>query len=163
MFRMADDLNTEVASSATTSENNELLIPFDEVLEPIHSDKTDQEHVGDITPDNCAVIAVNINKPIIGSSEEIKSVIMTTELDISNEDLEIKVDEKHSDENNLDSENKLHQINTGVTECLDNDEPIMSIPKVENKMMESISKSEINIVQTDLIVDKNITGINYNL
>jgi len=160
---MADDFNTEAASSATTSENNELKIPFDEALEPIHSDKTDQEHVGDITPDKCAVIAVDINEPIVGSSEEVRSLIMTTEHDISNEGLEIKVDEKHTDENNLGSENKLDQIDTDITECLDNDEPVMSIPNFENKMMESISKIEINIDQTDQIVDKDTTGINYNL
>lgn len=160
---MADDLNTEAASSATTSENNELMNPFDEALEPIHSDKTDQEHVGDITPAKCAVIAVAINEPIVGSSEEVKSLIMTTEHDISNEGLEIKVDEKHTDKNNLGSESKLDQIDTDVTECLDKDESVMSIPNVENKMMESISKIEINIDQTDQIVDKDITGINYNL
>jgi len=155
---MADNLNTEAASSATTTENNEIMIPFDESLETIHSVKTDQEHVDDVTSDNCAINTVDANEPIIGSSEEINSLIMTTEHDISNEDLKIKVDEKL-----LDSENKLDQIDAGVTECMDNDEPVMSIPNVENKIMESLSKIEINIDQADQIVVKDITGIFYNL
>lgn len=156
---MADELKTEVASSATASENNELMIPFDESLELIHSDTTDQEHVEDITPDNCAIIAVDIDEPI-GNSGVINSLIMTTE----HEDLEIKVEEKHTNEKLLviDSENKLDKINTGVTECLDNDDPDMSVPNVKNQIMESISKIEINIDQPDQIVDQDVTGINYN-
>jgi len=90
---------------------------------------------------------------------------MTTEHDISNEDLEINVEEKHTNEKLLviDSENKLDQIDTGVTECLDNDEPAISVPNVENKIMEPVSKIEINNSQADQIVDQDITGINYNL
>jgi len=162
---MADDLNADAASSATASENNELIIPFDESLELIHSDTTDKKHIEDVTPDDCAITTVDINEPIGTTSEVINSLIMTTEHDISNEDLEIKVDEKDTNEKVLviDSENKLDQIDTGVTECLDNDEPAMSVPNVENKIMESISKIEINIDQADQIVDQNITGINYNL
>ncbi|XP_029345723.1 uncharacterized protein LOC100569937 [Acyrthosiphon pisum] len=78
---------------------------------------------------------------------------------MSNEDLEIKDEEKHTDERLLviDGENKLDKIDTGVTECLDNDESAMSVPNVENKIMESISKIEINIDQADQIVDQNIT------
>ncbi|XP_001943720.2 zinc finger MYM-type protein 3 [Acyrthosiphon pisum] len=156
---MADDLNAEAASSATASENNELIIPFDESLELIHSDTTDKEHMEDVTPDNCAIISVDIIEPIGSSSEVINSSIMTTEHDISNEDLEIKVDEKNINEKLLviDSENKLDQIDTGVTKCLDNDEPAMSVPNVENKIMESISKIEINIDQADQIVEPDIT------
>ncbi|KAL4096614.1 hypothetical protein QTP88_021533 [Uroleucon formosanum] len=153
---MADELKTEVASSATASENNELMIPFDESLELIHSDTTDQEHVEDITPDNCAIIAVDIDEPI-GNSGVINSLIMTTE----HEDLEIKVEEKHTNEKLLviDSENKLDKINTGVTECLDNDDPDMSVPNVKNQIMESISKIEINIDQPDQIVDQDVTDL----
>ncbi|CAI6363134.1 unnamed protein product [Macrosiphum euphorbiae] len=78
---------------------------------------------------------------------------------MSNEDLEIKVEEKHTDEKLLviDSKNKLDSIDAGVTECLDKDEPAMSVPNVQNKIMESISKIEINIDQADQIVDQNIT------
>lgn len=162
---MADDLNAEAASSATASEKNELIIPFDESLKLIHSDTTDKERMEDVTPDKRAINTVDINEPIGSSSEVINSLIMTTEHDISNEDLERKVDEKHTNEKLLviDSENKLDQIDTGVTECLDNDEPAMSVPKVENKIMESISKIEINIDQADQTVDQDITGINFNL
>jgi len=158
---MADELNVEAVSSATTSENNELIIPLDESVEPIHKDKTDQEHVEDVTPINCEIVAVDINEPIIiGSSEEITSLIMTPEHDINNEDLETKVEEKHTDEKPLDSKNKLDQIDTGVTECLDADVPAMSVPNIENKIMESISNIEIIIDQADQIVEKVITGIN---
>jgi len=161
---MADDLNAEAASAKAT-ENNQLIIPFDESLELIHRDTTDKEHMEDVTPDNCAIITIDINEPIGSSSEVINSLIMTTEHDISNEDLEIKVDEKHTNEKLLviASENKLDQIDTGVTKCLDNDDPAMSVPNVENKIMESISKIEINIDQVDQIVDQDIKGINYNL
>jgi len=157
---MADELNAEAASSATASKNNELMIPFDESLELIHSDTTDQEHVEDVTPDNCANITVDIKEPI-GNSGVINSLIMTTD----HEDLEIKVEEKHTNEKLLvvDSENKLDQIDKGVTECLDNDDPATSVPNVENQIMESISKTEINIDQPDQIVDQDITGLNYNL
>lgn len=156
---MADELKPEAASSATASENNELMTPFDESLELIHSDTTDQEHVEDVTPDNCAIIAVDINEPI-GNSEVINSLIMTTK----HEDLEIKVEEKHTNEKLLvmDSEKKLDKIDTGVTECLDNDDPAMSVPNVKNQIMESISKIEINIDQPDQIVDQDVIGINYN-
>jgi len=165
---MADDLNAEAASVATVSENNGLMIPFDESLEPIHSNTTDQEHVEDVTPDNCAIITVDIDESIV-SSEVITankySLTMTTEHDIKNEDLEIKVEDKNTDEKllDIDCENKPDQSDTGETECLDNDEPAMSVPNIVSKSMESISKIEINIDQADQIVNKDIIGINYNL
>ncbi|XP_022182144.1 zinc finger MYM-type protein 3 [Myzus persicae] len=155
---MADELNAEAASSAMTTKNNEPMIPFDESLEPIPEDKADQKHVEDVIPNNCEIVTADINEPIIlGSSEEINSLIMTTEHEISNEDLGIKVEEKRTNEKVLDSENKLDQIDTGVTECLDNDEPVMPVLNVENKIMESISKIEIILDQADQIVDKDIT------
>ncbi|XP_026806828.1 zinc finger MYM-type protein 3 [Rhopalosiphum maidis] len=154
---MADELNAESASSAKTSENNELMIPFVESLELIHTDKTDQKHV-DETSDNCVIINQDINEPI-SSNEEINSLITNTEHDLSNKDLEKNVEEIHANEKLLDIDNqdKLDQINTGVTECLNNDEPAMSVLNVENKIMESISGIEINIVQADQIVDKDIS------
>jgi len=153
---MADNLNAEDATSASTLENNE-LIPFVESLEPTHSDKT--EKVEDEVPENCTNITADIIEPIV-SGQEINSLIFTTEHDISNDDLEIKVEEKHTDENllNIDSENKLDQIDTNVTGCMDNDESAISVPNIENKIMESISEIESNIDQADQIVEKDITG-----
>jgi len=155
---MADELNAEAASSATTSENNELMIPFVESPELIHTDKTDQEHVENVTSNNCAIIAQDINEPI-GSNEEINSLIMNTEHE-SNIDLEKNVEKIQSNEKllSVDNQNKLNQINTDETECLKNDKLAISLPNVENKIMESIDRIEINIDQADQIVVKGISG-----
>lgn len=155
---MADELNAEAASSATTSENNELMIPFVESLELIHTDKTDQEHVENVTTNNCAIITQDYNEPI-GSNEDINSLIMNTEHE-SNIDLEKNVEEIHASEKvlSVDNQNKLDQINIDVTECLNNDKLAISMPNIENKIMESISGIEINTDQADQIVVKDISG-----
>jgi len=155
---MADELNAEAASSATTSKNNELMIPFVESLELIHTDKTDKEHVDNVTTNNCVIIAQDINEPI-GSNEEINSLITNTEHE-SNIDLEKNVEEIHANKKllSVDNQNKLDQINTDVTECLNNDKLAISVPNVEDKIMESISGIEINTDQADQIIVQDISG-----
>lgn len=154
---MADELNAEAASSATTSKNNELMIPFVESLELIHTDKTDKEHVENVTTNNCAIIAQDINEPI-GSNEEINSLITNTEHE-SNIDLEKNVEEIHANKKllSVDNQNKLDQINTDVTKCLNNEKLAISVPNVENKMMESNSGIEINTDQADQILVQDIS------
>lgn len=158
---MSDDLNSEVASSATTSENSELIIPSIESLEPTQSDKIDQQPVDAVINETCAITA-DIDEPI-GSKEETNSLVMTVEPNISNEYLEISVGEKHNNEKLLDigSEHKLDQIDTDANGCMYkpcHDKLARSVPNVENKTIESISEIEINVDQVDQIVDKNIGG-----